>query len=1233
MAICCVVSSCALTDRPRPDGVPPVQTRRFIPCWQRWLFHGLPESIGLLLALAPSHSLLQAGLAPTLLRLAWVAAELIHGAGHTLVRALVDGDPSTLRICNVLEHRAPRRIVQSLLPLAVIGLAGVGPLPAAWLHTGDPDPWKVRLKASGGILLHGAVILIAGMALNLLPGSGTAMRPEGPFSDLLVFLILSNIAMVMVSRSDLRTMVTGVGRHLHCGNFGFIAAPETPGRGDLLSTGAIERFDRMGWETELRGAQAGGGLLMTRDLQGQNRFVGHKIVNAKRGDLTTALESGFRRQRRRAWRSGIRSHPSALLATWHYRFGTSGPPGVDETHWLEWSPLKQRHLWHLDRGQWRCLTRTVNHRITHNGDFEAFHIDGADVDMSSLGQWLGRVLQRPAAAVVDSARIAGMMDLLICQGEWFAAVRLGFLMTLAPYPHIGLPAALEHWAQRFETSFRHHIQEASGPQASPDRLWIQSLMERILSSLKPDPLLRRHRVEDLRRWILTAIEAFLYNDPSRAVQEFMDRARGSFGLAVVSTTWPDRLVLCSLGQPITIGMDPETGLALYASESTAVDSVLAPADRAWRIDLDQNAGEIAVLSSDDLQITSLSLERMLEPEELQLRRHPYGGRPGQGAGATCAIRLAPMPSDPVAADIASIPALLCGIRNGWIDPGSPNRQSADVLAQLLIAKAANVAEKENLLRQAGLDPNLAKSRHVDLLITGVENSLWCGEQFGRDLSALMPLLSVKALSANAVLKALQNDIESLALARQSIVLVISHSGRTFPSLQVMEACDLLVRRGLIREVFILIGEPDSLHGSPLLASQSPGEPCSRRLFTTGAGRRRAEPATATVAALHLTLTELLFCLSRQLLQAFSDEQRPPLGMRLSRDDLTCLVDLEDHYFLDEISEILGVDALGQKRPTAISRRLEHGGRVWGQHVLEAPMAWAIHAVYILISVGFGLPLFQTLTRTGTQAIALSGGGIAELLLGVALAADIGLYVFGPWCWTLALRWWQGRPLLARTGRRCVVVGDAPWVHVLLTNYISKLFSLSFGIASVDVQGADPADHLLHTHAHRVVRGTLLFLGIPDGRCSSLQRMEANGVLLAARQSDGIRNCRTGPEIVAVGSDPAITAGPFRKALVLPSHIHDGCADERTTRRSNLIEALRESRFGSFRRLLASYLFFWAMACHVARLPLLRFKWWRSQSRTRVMTTAAPISAARLDLAEPREVAELALDRFSPPEQS
>jgi hypothetical protein len=84
---------------------------------------------------------------------------------------------------------------------------------------------------------------------------------------------------------------------------------------------------------------------------------------------------------------------------------------------------------------------------------------------------------------------------------------------------------------------------------------------------------------------------------------------------------------------------------------------------------------------------------------------------------------------------------------------------------------------------------------------------------------------------------------------------------------------------------------------------------------------------------------------------------------------------------------------------------------------------------------------------------------------------------------------------------------------------------------------------------------------------------------------------------------------------------------------HLIETIRESRFGSFRRLLASYVFFWAMARRVASVPLLRFDWWKSQSRTKVMTTAAPVSAARLDLAESREISVLELQARAHQEQS
>jgi hypothetical protein len=981
-------------------------------------------------------------------------------------------------------------MAQGLIPLAPMSQPpDVGP-PIAWMDAGDPEPWKLRLKAGGALFLHGLVCAWAGIAFLRLQQSGAAGTWGG---DLLLGLLLTNLWLALTSRSDLETLLNGQGALLFCGNFGLLASREHAGRGELLSPRALEIFEQMGRDTELRGAQAGGGLVMALDRRGDNGFVGHKIVNAKRGDLTQSLEAAFRSQRRRARRNGWKPHPTGLMACWHYRFGTSGPPAVRETHWQEWTPGRRAHLWRQDGGgQWRQHWGRVHHRITHNGDFEAFAGFGRPVDVgTTLAAWLENALEQPAPAVVDSSRIAGMMDLLICQGDWFAAVRWAFLNTLATFPNTAAGKDIERWTVHFEAAFSDLLQTDPGAEdlTAP-------MTRRLLSSLQSESGLKSSGEGVLRRWIALTIEVFLHNDPATAVQQFMEGARGSFGLVVVSTTWPGRLVLSSLGQPITIGLDPNAGMALYASESAAVDSVLKGREGAWRIDLDENAGEIAVLSSATLTITSLSPERELEPADLQPRRQLYGPR-GRSPSPPYVLRLPTAPADPVSADIASIPALLATIHDDWSNPGSRNRQTAEALAQLLIAKAANLADKAKVLREAGLDDGLAKSRHVDLLITGVENSLWLGQQFARDLSSLMPRLSVRVLSANEVLKAFQNDIDSFHLARQSIALVLSHSGRTFPSRQVMEACDLMVRRDVVRDVFILTGEPDSLQGAALL-TPNPGESFSRRLFTTGAGRRRAEPATASVAAMHHTLTQLLFNLSRQVLQAFPDDRDPPLGMPLSREQLKLLETSETEALLREIRDVVGVDQQGQPQPTATHRHLVRGGRRWAMHVLETPLAWAIHAIYILITLELRMPLVQTLMRNLAGENLWTASTLPAILLREsALVADVAVYIFGPWFWTMALRWLQRRPLLARTGRRTLVIGEASWIHPLLTNYISKLFALSFGIASVDVQGGEVGDHLLHTHAHRLVRGTLLFFGVPDGRGNGLSRADADAALCQA----------------------------------------------------------------------------------------------------------------------------------------
>jgi hypothetical protein len=462
-------------------------------------------------------------------------------------------------------------------------------------------------------------------------------------------------------------------------------------------------------------------------------------------------------------------------------------------------------------------------------------------------------------------------------------------------------------------------------------------------------------------------------------------------------------------------------------------------------------------------------ETEIIPRRVAYERHPYLQRNLTPASPAL---------DPIEQDLRDIPGILRTIQESWIDPASLNRQSAEYLLDLLITKAQYLTAKQTKLDSLGLDPALAESRHVDLLITGVENSLWLGERFAKDLKTIFPLLSIKTLSANLVLQKLQYDFEGLGLARQSIVFAISQSGQTFPTRQVLHASDLLVRQGVIREFFVLTGEPTSFIGSALARPTYPGEPFSRRLFTNKSGRRLAEPATASVAATHQTLTHLLFYLTRQLQLAFPDQH--PFGLTLSPEGLLVLQGMEDELFLQTVTDILGTHSQGQ--PPRLHRQIIQQGQRWAQHITETPLAWGIHALYILITVGWaipfdeGIPLAQTLLK-GTFSVCQVSADTAmtQGLLAGSTLVDIGIYIFGAWLWTLGLRLLQRRQLLARTGKRTLVIGEAPWVQQILRIYVSKLFSSAMASPPWKSMGRIP----------RIIWCTSLAIGWCGAPCCSL----------------------------------------------------------------------------------------------------------------------------------------------------
>jgi len=367
--------------------------------------------------------------------------------------------------------------------------------------------------------MNGIAIAVAITVLKLATVN-VEQLDQNPWNWLINFnmwsLLASNAVLLVCSGTDWSALLTGQATRFYCGNFGFIAEQEEVCANELLSRRGIERFQIMGHETEVRGEQAGGGLVVASDSSGHVRFVGHKVVNKRRKNLTYHLESAFARKRRQAARAGYRPLGSSTTAAWHYRFGTSGPPSVLETHWHEWCPARIDRVWQKINGRWTMKRHNINHRITHNGDFDGFLFFDKLVDYEKLGFWLERVLHCPNKTIGDSPKIAGMMDLLTCKGNWYAAVRLGYQMAIArdvsasfggQAPSRSAPdtapssMVLEKWAAIFENCFLDFAQAYPEVEWKADQPRRQQLQDSIHEQLNMDSRLNMNIEADLRQMI------------------------------------------------------------------------------------------------------------------------------------------------------------------------------------------------------------------------------------------------------------------------------------------------------------------------------------------------------------------------------------------------------------------------------------------------------------------------------------------------------------------------------------------------------------------------------------------------------------------------------------------------------------------------------------------------------------------------------------------------------------
>jgi hypothetical protein len=1192
------------------------------------------------------------------LRMALFAAIAVHGLGH----ALAVSGPTWSTLARYLG-RLPLRGLLPFGPLFVPGLSKPAQAPRLFLAAASSR--RRRMAALAGPLAN--ALLLAALVPMLTPLAATGGAPGG-WQAALPLLAAANLWVVLTSWSDYRLLFTGRGRRLFCGNFGILAKRGPRERGFLP-----KRFRhlvvRLGQATELRGQQAGGLAV----LGSGGRFVGRKIVNGKRGDLTRDLLAAFRRRALVRRLGGAKPMQPLFHLVGHYRYGTSSHPSELETHWHRWLRPRVAGVWCPDGRHLVRRRQWVEQLITHNGDFDAWAAPWGRLDNAELGQWLTRVLEQPHRARGDSPKIAGMMDLLLTEGRWDASLRFAYAMQTGialPRPTLkALTAVFERvfarWAGPRDAADADQgtppvvvgctsLAEVFARNPSAIQCLVDALRQACLAESRDWPeAAKRQR----QRIVGRAVHAFFHNDLYLATALFMERAQGTFGLVTTTSLQPGAVALATERQPLSIGADPDAGLLLYASETAALKLACLkgangqPMPLPYRYDLQD--GDLALLQvregTADNSFTLMNRHTQGAPVTTRLTAKTLAegardrARPGWISlrDNPCIEPTAAPRRDRVLAEMRDIPPVLDRIQRDWADPAAANRRTARAFSDALLQSARGCANAETAPTAAtaatGNRPRLNAT--LDLLVLGVENSRYLAERFVEDLRRVLPYVHAQAVDAVSFCEAPQR----YALGPESITLAVSHSGQTFNSLDAVKFIQQLHGFGKTGPVFVMTGEIDTLMGAAVGQGIQADDAWVARVFATGAGWRSAEPATVSTAAAHATLTQLLIRIARDLHSSAQGAFRP-FGLAASAEDLDKLEALSQQT-VKRAEALFGRTAEGWEIETAERTQLQREGRYLARLLVEPALVFVITAMHLFAMLWLGWNPVIGAGQLLHDATGWPVFAVAHPLGQVVMAAwQTAYFLFAAALFTLGLRLLQRRPLWDRVFvGRTLVIGDLGYVKDLLGQYVSKLFSLSYEFAGfAGIHAADTrSGELLHGYGHRITRGLVLYLGLPDGRLPGRERAEA-AVCMTCSQARGVRNMGAGALVYGVGHNAA-SASRVDRFIPLASAIDDPDAVPRALRGSwsALARDLQGSRFAAFERLLAGYLLFHTTAARtrdvVNRLvPLANLVWspvfwtlrivslgrlrprfgvWdisRTQSGTRIATTAAPVPAIAHD---------------------
>eukprot|EP00929_Paragymnodinium_shiwhaense_P114830 TRINITY_DN8334_c0_g1_i2.p1 TRINITY_DN8334_c0_g1~~TRINITY_DN8334_c0_g1_i2.p1 ORF type:complete len:1861 (+),score=397.04 TRINITY_DN8334_c0_g1_i2:77-5659(+) len=684
------------------------------------------------------------------------------------------------------------------------------------------------------------------------------------------------------------------------------------------------------------------------------------------------------------------------------------------------------------------------------------------------------------------------------------------------------------------------------------------------------------REEALGSFCKAACKNFFENDLLSSVCKFFAHAEGTFGVTVTSSIYPSSIVLAAKGQPMSIAMDAERPVAFWASEPASLNccwptpkgSRSAPRAALMRYDMHDATGEAVELRMVEGNLAVDHCDRLAgrelpgtayeavqyfpmpgTPQEVDdfhilmrgttLRQQPTA-LSAERFNSQCVNLLslpAPVPKrlvnekgmDPVAYDIQDIPTVLADIEASWFDPSSLNWQSGDRFADCIRYLLK--------IRQKYSDSN------VDILVYGIENSLWLGQQFIADFKRVFPTLNVLALSSNWVLGMRQEhhghveplnfavDPRTVKFSKHAVCLAISQSGTTYPTVW---ATRVLSRHPTPLHLFAMSGDFDTVLAASL------GQDLTRAnfacaLFSNMSGIRPCEPSTVATVAMHHTLSHLLILTAEQVAKDVTvSSVFKPTELRELQNLLST--------FKTTAEAMCGVSQHGYKLKSEVRQQLLATGSYLASHLLEGWYSILLGAIYVYLSVTFGFPVVTGTWTNLEAAVQEDAEGewprlyphFVKALSYVMAHVDAHIYVFLAAILASIHRWYHGRRLWTRFCNRTIVICDSTVNYKLLRSYLTKLRALAFRFTTFGVAGQNPLDHFVHEMTHMTTSEVIVCMGRPDGRLGTLAAQEA-AIIMSAQQSRFVASTPfIGIEAFSVGHNPWQKEGLFSKAITIPT---------------------------------------------------------------------------------------------------